>query len=268
MADKAISELTAAEQVTPTDLFVLDQDGVAKKLTGQILKEWLRSIYKEDIDSLNGVYDLDLRGVVEVATNGENETEQVFYITDNVDLDGLIQAIEAGKTIRVFYTAKVEILDVTRYDVSVDLTEAVIGDGWILSGIGLDRLHDISNEFDFHFTKLYVGADSCRLGFTPASLSAELDKMVKSVNGAKPDVNGNVELDVGGGATVDEVLDAIPTVTDVAVTENADGSVTMVNTLSDGSTETIVVTADANGNPNGLTVNGTAIPVTWTEVTA
>ena len=63
----------------------------------------------------------------------------------------------------------------------------------------------------------------------------------------------------GGGSNV--------TVTAVSVTENADGSVTMVNTLSDGSTETIVVTADAAGNPNGLTVNGTAIPLTWTEVT-
>jgi hypothetical protein len=115
MADKAISELTAAKQVTPTDLFVLDQDGVAKKLTGQILKEWLRSICKEDNASVSG------------------------------------------------------------------------------SGV---------------------------------------------------------------------------TVTDVSVTENADGSVTMVNTLSDGSAETIVVTADENGNPNGLTVNGTAIPVTWNEVLA
>lgn len=70
-----------------------------------------------------------------------------------------------------------------------------------------------------------------------------------------------VEVDAGGGVSG-------TTVTAVAVTENADGSVTMVNTLSDGSTETIVVTADAEGNPNGLTVNGTAIPLTWTEVTA
>lgn len=50
MADKAISELPAAEQITPTDLLVLEQDGVAKKLTGRILKEWLRSIFKEDND--------------------------------------------------------------------------------------------------------------------------------------------------------------------------------------------------------------------------
>ncbi len=71
-----------------------------------------------------------------------------------------------------------------------------------------------------------------------------------------------------GGTAVDDVLAAIPTVTDVTVTENADGSVTMVNTLSDGSTETIVVTADADGNPNSMTVNGAVIPVTWNEVSA
>lgn len=43
MADKAISELIAANQVTPTDLFVLEQSGTAKKLTGQILENWLVS---------------------------------------------------------------------------------------------------------------------------------------------------------------------------------------------------------------------------------
>ena len=103
---------------------------------------------------------------------------------------------------------------------------------------------------------------------SPKALENKL-KPVKTVNGVAPDEYGNVEVAGGdGGASVDEVLDAIPTVTDVAVTENADGSVTMVNTLSDGTTETIVVTADENGNPNGLTVNGIAIPVTWNEVTA
>lgn len=41
MADKAISELTAAEQITATDMFVLEQNNTAKKLTGQILLNWL-----------------------------------------------------------------------------------------------------------------------------------------------------------------------------------------------------------------------------------
>jgi hypothetical protein len=41
MADKAISELVAAEQITATDMFVLEQNGTAKKLTGQVLLNWL-----------------------------------------------------------------------------------------------------------------------------------------------------------------------------------------------------------------------------------
>ena len=81
------------------------------------------------------------------------------------------------------------------------------------------------------------------------------------------DLNDNfdkIDKAIGTGGGSEPTL----TVTAVSVTENADGSVTMVNTLSDGSVETIVITADAEGNPNGLTVNGTVIPVTWTEVTA
>lgn len=41
MADRAISELVAAEQITATDMFVLEQNGTAKKLTGQVLLNWL-----------------------------------------------------------------------------------------------------------------------------------------------------------------------------------------------------------------------------------
>jgi hypothetical protein len=41
MADKAISELVAAEQITATDMFVLEQNGTPKNLTGQVLLNWL-----------------------------------------------------------------------------------------------------------------------------------------------------------------------------------------------------------------------------------
>ena len=53
------------------------------------------------------------------------------------------------------------------------------------------------------------------------------------------------------------------TLKSVSITEGADGTVTMVNTLDNGETETIVSGADANGNPNSLTYNGTAIPFEW-----
>jgi hypothetical protein len=54
----------------------------------------------------------------------------------------------------------------------------------------------------------------------------------------------------------------------VSVTEATDGTVTMVNTYEDGKTETFVVSPDASGNPVKLTVNGTEVPITWTEATA
>jgi len=41
MADKAISQLNAAGQITATDLFVLQQNNEAKSLQGQVLLNWL-----------------------------------------------------------------------------------------------------------------------------------------------------------------------------------------------------------------------------------
>ena len=41
MADKSISELTQATEVTDSDLFVLQQGGTAKKLLGSTLKDYI-----------------------------------------------------------------------------------------------------------------------------------------------------------------------------------------------------------------------------------
>ena len=51
----------------------------------------------------------------------------------------------------------------------------------------------------------------------------------------------------------------------ISVTEAPDGTVTMVHTLDNGETETLVISPDANGNPNKLTHNDTEIPITWTD---
>ena len=48
----------------------------------------------------------------------------------------------------------------------------------------------------------------------------------------------------------------------IAVTEAADGTVTMVNTLDNG-TETIILTPDGEGNPSRLSYNGKEIPISW-----
>lgn len=50
-----------------------------------------------------------------------------------------------------------------------------------------------------------------------------------------------------------------PAITAITVTESANGSVTITESLEDGTTNTIAITADANGNPSS--VGG--IPIEW-----
>lgn len=82
MADKTISELIAANQVRPTDLFVLEQSGTAKKLTGQTLENWLLSM----ADGHGGI-----QSIVKDSTSGLVDTYKItfadsttfdFYVTN------------------------------------------------------------------------------------------------------------------------------------------------------------------------------------------
>lgn len=68
MADKAISELIAAQKVNPGDLFVLEQDGTAKKLTGQVLENWLLAM----ADGHGGI-----SGISKVSTSGLVDTYRI-----------------------------------------------------------------------------------------------------------------------------------------------------------------------------------------------
>lgn len=72
MADKSISELTAASAVGSSDLFVLEQTGVAKKLTGQILENWLVSF----ADGHGGIQSL-----VKTSSTGANPVVDTYTIT-------------------------------------------------------------------------------------------------------------------------------------------------------------------------------------------
>lgn len=64
----------------------------------------------------------------------------------------------------------------------------------------------------------------------------------------------------GDSASVEDVLSALPTVTNVTVTDHGDGRFTQVKEFSDGSEEVTEVTVDENGIPIKLTVNGVEIP--------
>lgn len=88
MADKAISELVAAEQIKSTDMFVLEQDGTAKRLQGQTLLNWLTAaadghggisnIAKTGTDGLVDTYTITLADTTTktfTVTNGNGLTE-------------------------------------------------------------------------------------------------------------------------------------------------------------------------------------------------
>lgn len=82
MADKTIGQLPAASQVTPTDLFVLEQSGTAKKLTGQTLENWLltfadghggiQSIEKTGTSGLTDTYTITLSDATTVTLTVHN----------------------------------------------------------------------------------------------------------------------------------------------------------------------------------------------------
>ena len=90
MADKAISQLNAATSVTSVDLFVLEQSGEAKKLTGQILENWLVSF----ADGHGGIQDIEKTGssgtnpVVDTYTIYlADETTKTFQVVNGVKGD-------------------------------------------------------------------------------------------------------------------------------------------------------------------------------------
>lgn len=80
MADKSVGELIAAQSVTPTDLFVLEQNGTAKKLTGQILENWLVSF----ADGHGGI-----QSIVKKSTSGLVDTYRIT-LADTTTFDFMV----------------------------------------------------------------------------------------------------------------------------------------------------------------------------------
>lgn len=96
MADKAIGELIAAEKVNQSDLFVLEQDGAAKKLTGQILENWLLAMAQGH----GGIQSID-----KVGTSGLVDTYRItladtsyfdFPVTNGKSITGVKKSGTAG----------------------------------------------------------------------------------------------------------------------------------------------------------------------------
>ena len=70
MANKPIGQLTEATSVTSSDLFVLEQTGIAKKLTGQTLENWLVAL----ADGHGGI-----QSIVKTGTSGLVDTYTITY---------------------------------------------------------------------------------------------------------------------------------------------------------------------------------------------
>lgn len=73
MADKSIEQLNTAERVNLGDLFVLQQSGTAKKLTGQVLKNWLLELAQGH----GGITSIALQ-----STSGLNKTYRITLADD------------------------------------------------------------------------------------------------------------------------------------------------------------------------------------------
>lgn len=96
MADKSVGELIAAQSITPTDLFVLEQNGTAKKLTGQILENWLVSF----ADGHGGI-----QSIVKISTSGLVDTYRItlsdtttfdFVVTNGKSIESISKANTSG----------------------------------------------------------------------------------------------------------------------------------------------------------------------------
>ena len=109
MADKSVGELIAATSVTPTDLFVLEQNGTAKKLTGQVLENWLVSF----ADGHGGIQSSELLKTVGlVKTYRFTLADQTYIDIDVVDGRG-IESVKPTSTVGLVVTYTVTYNDGT-----------------------------------------------------------------------------------------------------------------------------------------------------------
>ena len=89
MADKSIGQLVAATQVTPTDLFVLEQSNTAKKLTGQVLENWLLS-FADGHGGIQSIAKTGTSGLTDTYTITLSDTTTItFTVTNGKAISGV-----------------------------------------------------------------------------------------------------------------------------------------------------------------------------------
>ena len=96
MADKSIDQLNAAERIYATDLFVLQQSGSAKKLTGQVLLNWLTAA----ADGHGGI-----KSIEKLSTSGLADTYRItladttafdFVVANGRGISGIAKTSTSG----------------------------------------------------------------------------------------------------------------------------------------------------------------------------
>lgn len=82
MADKSIDQLNEAERIYATDLFVLQQSGAAKKLTGQILLNWLTAA-ADGHGGIQSISKLSTSGLVDTYRITLADTTTFDFVVNN-----------------------------------------------------------------------------------------------------------------------------------------------------------------------------------------
>lgn len=110
MADKTISDLVSASRVNPPDLFVLEQNSTAKKLSGQTLVTYLLAM----IDGHGGIVDITWATSGQ-SGNGQTHTGTITYADGSTSeitfRDGLRGATGAASHVWIKYASRMPITD-------------------------------------------------------------------------------------------------------------------------------------------------------------
>ena len=120
MADKNISELVAATAVQSSDLFVLEQNNTAKKLTGEILENWLLDL-AEGHGGIISIAQTSTSGLVDTytVTLAEDPYTYTFTVTNGKDISDIkvyYCVSSSGSTVpSVWYETRQTLTSTNRY---------------------------------------------------------------------------------------------------------------------------------------------------------
>lgn len=211
MADKQISELIAASAVNADDLFVLEQSGTAKKLTGQILENWLvsfanghggiQSIAKTGSAGTNPVVDVytvllsDTTAYTFTVTNGlKGDTGAqthvwIMYASQQPTADNQMSGTPdawMGIYVGLSSTAPTAYTDYAWYQIKGDKGDT--GDGITLVDLTAgDHSPGSTDTYTVYAGDTAIGTFTVYQGLNGSGA-------VGAVNNVAPDANGNVAL--------------------------------------------------------------------------